>query len=149
MVAGGGTDAGAAPEATVPIAGSYLRAPNATDLGPYAASAMGVEVVLAPSDGSVMTQELAALYDPSSPSYHKWLTRGAFAGRFASSASVRGSVVDYLRQQGLKVVASASPFLVRAVGTSARVAGAFGTTIDNYGAAKSHCGCWSRSSPTS
>jgi kumamolisin len=127
---GGG--AGAAPGATVPIARSYLGAPDAIDAGPYSASEMGIEVVLQPSNATSMSRELAALYDPSSPSYHHWLARGSFAGRFAPSASVRASVVRFLRRSGLRMAESSSPFLVRAVGSSSQVAAAFSTTIDNF-----------------
>ncbi|HXQ62129.1 MAG TPA: S53 family peptidase [Acidimicrobiales bacterium] len=132
----GGPDAGAVPgPATVPIAGSYLGAPAATELGPYTSADMGVEVVLAPSDRSAMNEELTALYDPSSPTYHHWMSRGVFSDRFAPAPTVRRSVGTFLRRAGLKVVASSSPFLVRAVGTSGQVAGAFSTTIDSYRAA--------------
>ena len=132
LVAGGGGDAGAAATATVPIARSFLGPPDAADLGPYASSTMGVEVVLEPRDASLMTADLAALYNPSSASYHKWLSRGSFAARFDPSPAVEASVAAYLRQQGLTVVAGSSPFLVRAVGSSDRVAAAFATTIDRY-----------------
>ncbi len=133
VVATGGAEAGAAPgPATVPIAGSYLGPPEATELGPYSASGMGIEVVLAPTDASAMDRELTALYDPSSPAYHQWMTRGAFVAQFAPGASVRRAVGAFLRRGGLKVVASSSPFLVRAVGTSSQVAGVLSTTIDSY-----------------
>jgi len=133
VVGGRGADAAVVPgPATVPLAQSYLGASDATALGPYAASTLGVEVVLAPRSPTAMAQELAALYDPSSPAYHHWLSPGAFAARFAPSASARTSVRDFLRRDGLKVVPSSSPFLVRAVGTSTQAAGAFSTTINSY-----------------
>jgi subtilase family serine protease len=132
-VAGANAEAGASPQPTmVPIVHSYLGAPNATDVGPYDASQMGIEVVLRPTDASAIDQELAALYDTSSPSYHHWLPRGVFAARFAPRASVRAAVGRFLRQSGLHTVSSSSPFLVRAVGTSAQIAGAFATTIDRF-----------------
>jgi kumamolisin len=137
VVVGLGADAGASTgsptgPATVPIARSYLGAPDAIDLGPYASSDMGIEVVLAPHDPSGLRQELAALYNRSSPLYHRWLARGAFDARYAPSATVRISVGDFLRRAGLDVVPSSSPFLVRAVGTSTDVGEAFSTTIDSY-----------------
>jgi kumamolisin len=135
LVAGVGTGAGASPAPSmVPIGGSFLGTPDASNLGRYAASRMGIEVVLQPSDPAAVTSELTALYDPSSPTYHQWLAPGTFAARFAPSASVRQSVARYLVGSGLKVVKSSSPFLVRAVGSSDQVAGAFATTIDRYAA---------------
>ncbi|HEY5250544.1 MAG TPA: S53 family peptidase [Acidimicrobiales bacterium] len=133
LVAGLGGQAGAASApATVAIANSYLGAPDATKLGSYSASAMGVELVLTPRHEAILDQELAAVYDPSSPSYHHWLARGAFASRFAPTATERQSVDSFLRGAGLQVTASSSAFLVRAVGSSSQVAGAFSTTINSY-----------------
>jgi kumamolisin len=133
LVAGLGGQAGAASApATVAIANSYLGAPDATKLGSYSASAMGVELVLTPRHEAILDQELATVYDPSSPSYHHWLARGAFASRFAPTATERQSVDSFLRGAGLQVTASSSAFLVRAVGSSSQVAGAFSTTINSY-----------------
>ncbi|MGH9016700.1 MAG: protease pro-enzyme activation domain-containing protein, partial [Acidimicrobiales bacterium] len=124
--------AAAAPPAMVPVAQSDLGPPAATDLGAYEASALGVEVVLTPAHGAAMEQELAALYDPSSPSFHRWLAAGAFLARYAPSPADRSAVADYLAGAGLELQPSPSPFLVRAVGTSARVTAAFATSIDRY-----------------
>src|SRR5580698_2663147 len=98
LVAGSGMASGAPDpaSATVALAGSYLGAPDATPLGSYQSSVMGVEVVLQPRQASTMDSELAALYDPSSPSYHQWLRAGSFASRFAPSASARRSVGRFL-----------------------------------------------------
>jgi subtilase family serine protease len=136
LVAGTGSGATAAPAiATVAIAGSYLGTPDATELGSYSSPHLGVEVVLQPRDTSALNRELAALYDRSSPTYHHWLAPGVFTARFAPPASARTSVRDFLRDSGLTVMASSSPFLVRAVGNSSQVASAFSTTIDGYRAA--------------
>jgi kumamolisin len=133
LVAGLGGSAGAASApATVAIANSYLGAPDATKLGSYSASAMGVELVLQPRHPATLQQDLAALYDPSGPSYHHWLARGAFTSLFAPTAAERQSVDSFLRGAGLQVTASSSPFLVRAVGSSSQVAAAFSTTINSY-----------------
>jgi kumamolisin len=131
VVAAVSGNAGAAPP-TVPIARSFLGTPDAVDGGTYAAAQMGIEVVLQPSDPSEMNAELAALYDPSSPMYHQWLSPGSFGRRFSPAAPVRASVRRFLRQSGLDVVSSSSPFLVRAVGSSLQVAAAFSTKIDSY-----------------
>ncbi|HEY7946598.1 MAG TPA: S53 family peptidase [Acidimicrobiales bacterium] len=129
---GAGAPAGASPVATVPIAGSFLGTPAATDAGPYSAPAMGIEVVLQPSEPAAMKAELAALYDPTSPRYHQWLAPGRFVGTFAPRAGTAASVRRFLRSAGLHIEDSSSPFLVRAVGSSARVAAAFSTSFDTY-----------------
>jgi subtilase family serine protease len=128
-----GSDAGAtSATATVALAQSFLGSPAASDLGRYDASSMGIEVVLAPSHAGALAEDLSALYDPSSAQFHRWLSPGTFAARFAPERSVRASVENYLRRNGMTVVDSSSPFLVRATGTSGQVSGAFSTSIDSY-----------------
>ena len=128
MCVASASDAGAAGPATVALARSFLGRPAATDLGRYVGPHMGIEVVLAPSNAGAMAQDLNALYDPSSPHYHQWMAPGAFAARFAPTAAVRTSVESYLRQNGMTIVGSSSPFLVRATGSSSQVSSAFSTT---------------------
>jgi subtilase family serine protease len=93
---------------------------------------MSVEVVLAPRNAAVLSSRLAAAYNPRSALYHHWLARGQFNAMFAPSAASRAAVVSYLRKSGLVVGRSSSPFLVRATGTSARIAAAFRTSIATY-----------------
>ena len=129
------TAAGAASPALVALAGSFLGPPGATELGPYRAPSMGIEVVLSPSERTALKAALGALYDPSSPSYHRWLRPGAFDRRYAPTPAQHRAVTAFLGHSRLRVVPSPSPFLVRAVGSSATVAAAFSTTIDTYATA--------------
>lgn len=100
--------------------------------GAFRSARMSVEVALSPRNPAALRAELAGTYTKKSAEYHHWLARGRFDARFAPYASVRLSVDKYLRADGLRVESSASPFLVRAVGSSSRIATAFHTTLSNF-----------------
>src|ERR1700729_191620 len=111
---------------------SSVPATTDTNTGAYNSASMSVEVVLAPTHGAQLKTLLAGLYNPSSASYRHWLTKGGFASRFAPSSAERAGVAGYLAASGLAVKASASPFLVRATGSSALVSGAFKTNLRTF-----------------
>ena len=81
--------------------------------------------MIEPSGQALMQSDLAAMYDPNSPSFHHWLTAGEFARLFAPSSAETTSVRAYLQAHGLTIEESASPFLVAAYGTTARRRGCF------------------------
>jgi subtilase family serine protease len=62
-------------------------------------------LLLAPSAAQqqALTAELANLQNPSSPSYHQWLTPAAFAASYANSASDVAQVSAWLQSAGFKV----------------------------------------------
>ena len=111
---------------------SSVPATTDTNTGAYNSASMSVEVVLAPTHGAQLKTLLAGLYNPSSASYRQWLTKGQFGARFAPSSAERSGVARYLAASGLAVKASASPFLVRATGSSALVSGAFKTNLRTF-----------------
>jgi subtilase family serine protease len=112
--------------------------PATTDkvTGKYHSSRMSIEVALAPRNQAGLASQLRAAYNSHSKSYHHWLGTGQFSARYAPTAAQRAAVSSYLRASGLTVHASSSPFLVRATGSSARVAAAFHTTLSTYKAKK-------------
>ncbi len=117
----------------VELPGSLAAAPNGRVLGPHAVGApLSVTVVLQPSSTGQIDNLLSALYDPTSPQYEQWLPRGTFESMFAPSAVQVAQVQSYLQSQGLQILASPSPFLVRATGLTAQVEAAFGTHISDY-----------------
>ena len=93
---------------------------------------MSIEVVLKPAHQAKLNRLLGALYNPRSAEYHHWLAKGQFAKRFGPSAAERAAVAAYLRSEGLRILPSSSPFLVRAVGRSTRVSTAFHTSLRTY-----------------
>ena len=103
-----------------------------TDTGEFTSAKMTIDVVLAPSNASELSELLANIYDSNSANYHQWLGTGEFAARFAPSNAQIAAVAKYLQASGLQVEASSSPFLVRASGSSSAVAAAFKTSLHNY-----------------
>jgi subtilase family serine protease len=109
-----------------------VSATTDTNTGNYSSPSMQIEVALAPRDESGLTSLLHGLYTRGSAIYHHWLTPARFDARFAPTAAATDAVAKYLAASGLKVTSSSSPFLVRATGSSARVSGAFHTTLKVY-----------------
>jgi len=100
--------------------------------GSYRSSRMSIEVALAPRNKAGLNSLLRALYTKGSGSYQRWLAKGQFDARFAPTAATRSAVGRYLRQEGLKVEASSSPFVVRALGSSQQISAAFQTSLHTY-----------------
>jgi kumamolisin len=100
--------------------------------GAYSSKRMSVEVALAPRDASGLARSIKAMYTKHSGSYHKWLRTGQYDARYAPTSATRNAVRGYLKSEGLRVVNSSSPFLVRAVGSSHQVSAAFHTTLSDY-----------------
>jgi subtilase family serine protease len=109
-----------------------VPATNDHRIGSYSSSRMSVEVSLAPSHQAALASELRAAYTKGSRGYHQWLRRGQFDARFAPSAAERAVVAGYLRSKGLGVEPAASPFLIRATGSSGRIETAFRTSLSRF-----------------
>ncbi len=124
----------AAPSAVPRFVSVRDSLPATTDArtGQYSSSRMSVEVALAPRNQAGLNALLQGLYTQGSASYQHWLAAGQFDARYAPAAATRAAVASYLRSSGLSVGASASPFLVRASGTSGQVSAAFRTTLSTY-----------------
>lgn len=125
-----GVQAASSPALSV-IPGSYLPA-NAAVTGQLQTPQMSVEVVLQPSNAAGLNSLLAGQYTPGSAAYGKWLAKGQFDADFAPSAATTAAMTGYLQSHGLAVHATSSPFLLRAVGSSAQIASTFSTPIDTY-----------------
>jgi kumamolisin len=113
------------------IPGSYLPI-HATKTGQLSASRMSVEVVLQPGNAKGLNSLLDGLYTKGSADYGQWLSAGQFDSRFAPSSATVRAMTSYLQGKGLRVQGTDTPFLLRAIGSSAQVGTAFGTTINNY-----------------
>jgi hypothetical protein len=76
---------------------------------------------------------LAAQQEPSSPSYHKWLTPAQFGQQFGMSAADLAQVSAWLQQEGFTVTSVAqSSNSINFSGSVASVEKAFSTQIHNY-----------------
>jgi len=80
-----------------------------------------------------LTQLLHDLYDPASPSFHKYLSVAAFTDRFAPTAKDYNTVVAWAKANGLTVTATTpNRRLVAVEGAVKTVNRAFQVTVTNY-----------------
>jgi hypothetical protein len=90
-------------------------------------------LMLAPSAAQkqALDLELAAVQNPASLQYHKWLTPGAFADAYANSAADVSAISAWLESQGFQVAPlPAGRGWVEFSGTVAQVEQAFHTQVD-------------------
>src|ERR1700728_460328 len=113
------------------IPGSFLPL-HATKTGQMSASRMSVEVVLQPANAKGLSSLLAGLYTKGSADYVHWLAAGQFDSMFAPSRATVQAMTSYLQGKGLAVQRTGTPFLLRAIGSTAQIDTAFATTINNY-----------------
>ncbi|HXY45005.1 MAG TPA: S53 family peptidase [Acidimicrobiales bacterium] len=123
--------AASATKSMAKIPGSYLPI-HATKTGEMSTRRMSVEVVLQPGDEARLNSLLDALYTPGSADRGHWLAAGKFDSDFAPSKTTVRAMTAYLQSKGLTVQPTSTPFLLRAVGSSAQIDAAFATAIDNY-----------------
>ncbi len=79
---------------------------------------------------------LAAQHDPSSPSYHRWLTPEEFGRRFGASDEAVAAVLDWLQAHGFAIddIAAGRQW-IHFSGTAGQVQEAFGASIHEFSAA--------------
>jgi hypothetical protein len=112
------------------------HAKHSTDLGLAPGNtpleSLSVRFSMTAAQQADLNQLLAAQLDPSSPSYHQWLTSEQFGARFGLSSSDLATVSSWLTSQGFTItsVAKSSTFITF-TGTVAQAQQAFGTTIHN------------------
>ena len=89
-------------------------------------------VVLKMHDEAAYDKAVEALYDPASPTYHKWFTDADFA-KYAPTAAELKTVKEELSKHGLSVV-SVDPlnFSVRVHGTTEKIEEAFQTQLHTF-----------------
>jgi len=110
------------------------RAKHSVDLGLAPAgtklSSMSLRFSMTQAQQTDLNQLLAAQLDPSSPSYHQWLTPEQFGARFGLSSSDLTKVSAWLTSQGFAItsVARSSTFITFS-GTVAQAQQAFGASI--------------------
>src|SRR5258705_1706858 len=114
--------------------GGHAR--HSTDLGLAAANqkleSLSVRFSMTAAQQADLNQLLAAQLNPSSPSYHQWLTSEQFGARFGLSSSDLANVSSWLTSQGFTItsVAKSSTFISFS-GTVGQVQQPFDTTIHN------------------
>jgi subtilase family serine protease len=89
-------------------------------------------VVLQPANKAGLSSLLSGLYTPGSADYGHWLAVGQFDSEFAPSQATVQAITKYLQGEDLTVQSTSTPFMLRAIGSSAQINAAFATTIDKY-----------------
>lgn len=104
-----------------------------TDMGPAdPASMIEFDVGLVSKDPQGETQFLQDLYDPSSPSFHKFLTPEEFCQRFGPDPDLFGAAQAYFFAQGITVYPQVGCILMHCGGSVGRIESALNTTIELY-----------------
>ena len=111
--------------------GGIVKPTTDVDMGAFSSSHMSFEVVLASRDAAGLANLLADLYQPNAKG-QQWLGKGEFNARFAPNPAQAAAVADYLRQSGLDVEQTSSPFLLRVSAPSSMVERTFRTALHNY-----------------
>jgi subtilase family serine protease len=113
------------------IRGSYKTTTDA-DLGRFTSARMSVEIVMTPGNAAELSALLADIYDGNSPNFQHWLAQGEFNARFAPDSAQTAAVAAYLKESGLTLEPTSSPFLLRATGPSNLMESAFKTSLHSY-----------------
>jgi subtilase family serine protease len=105
-----------------------------TDLGPAPQGtkleSLSLRFSLTPAQQADLTQLLAAQQNPSSQSYHQWLTPEQYGARFGLSSADLAKVSAWLAGQGFTITGTArSSTFITFSGTVAQAQQAFGTSI--------------------
>ena len=100
-------------------------------LGSFTTGKMAVEVVLAPRNVAQRDALLAQLYAPGRNT-KMWMPKGRYNAMFAPTSAQIGAVQAFLRQNGMTIQPTRSPFFVRASGPSQAVSAAFKTRLYNF-----------------
>jgi subtilase family serine protease len=114
------------------VVGGQVQPTTDTDTGAFTSSHMAVEIVLAPRNGAQLSSLLSDLYDAKNPSFQHWLAPGEFLSRFAPTSAQIAAVSNYLRESGLDVEQTSSPFVLGVSGPSSMMETTFHTTLHNY-----------------
>ena len=111
-----------------------LAPAGARRLGPLARSAtVRGAVVLKPRSDSALQSFIAAVTDPSSSAFHRYLPAGAFAQRFGPTAATQGSVRAALSADGLAVgPTSRDGLVIPFSGDAIAVQRTFATRLSRY-----------------
>ena len=129
-----GSPAGAAPQRhTVQRASSWVAKAHATGRA-RSSQQMSIKVYLAPQGGvDALKADVAAISDPKSSSYRKFLSAAQFHARYDASDAAVHSVSTWLRSNNVMVTGvDANHRYVSAQGSVASLQRAFGVTINTY-----------------
>jgi subtilase family serine protease len=106
---------------------------QASDLGRVAPSQeINISVQLQPQNKAAFDKAVEALYDPTSPTFHKWMTEEDLQ-KYAPAKEQSAAVRKELESHGLEILsADENGLSIRARGTAANVESAFNTQLHEF-----------------
>ena len=125
---------------TAPVSGTTLNTvkapadPRIVDLGVADPAGTKTFVLsLSVRNQAALTAAVAAVGDPTSASFRKFITPDQFAASYGPTAATAAQVTAFLQAQGFSVnEVSGDNLLVTVTGTNAQIAATFGSAIHNY-----------------
>ena len=137
------------PASVSPVSGSYAPVTRAARL-PFGARMLGAvptsrpisgSVALKPRDPAALEQAAMAVSDPRSPSYQRYLPKGAFRAEYGPTAATINAVTSALAASHLSVTSvSSNGLLVHFSGTVGSAESAFKTRLENVRMASGRTG---------
>jgi subtilase family serine protease len=119
-----------APSVVVPESDPGLLSHFGVPLGLTPIAPIHLLITLKYQHAAELAQLLAALYNPTSPRYHQYLTATEFADEFAPAPSVYSSVVGFLQSEGISSLQThPDRTTIGFTATPAQVAAIFGTPL--------------------
>ncbi len=106
---------------------------QASDMGRVSPSQeINISVQLQPQNKAAFDKAVDALYDPTSPTFHKWMTEEDLE-KYAPTKEQADAVRKELESHGLEILAADEDGLsIRARGTAANVESAFNTQLHDF-----------------
>ncbi|HTU70519.1 MAG TPA: protease pro-enzyme activation domain-containing protein [Candidatus Baltobacteraceae bacterium] len=105
---------------------------NATYEGPVSNAFLSVNVLVHQQNAQGLMNYALATQDPTSGSFHRWLTPQQIAQQFGASLSDYQKVAAYFAQQGLAVAGWPQHMILTVSGGQTSMQRAFGTTFGAY-----------------
>src|SRR5579864_1911717 len=117
---------------TVVIGGPAASTATSQLLGPMSQGQTIAVSVGFLTNRALLDQVLQALYTPSSPEYHQFLTSDQYSNLFAPSPSDYAAAVNYFSALGIQTYTDQSRLFLNLDGTVSQFDSAFGTTLDLF-----------------
>lgn len=92
-----------------------------------------ISAVLPPRNSYSLANFLSALYNPLSPSYHRFLTPSEFSQWYSPDPTETSQVISYFSSQGLYAsVDPSNPYVIRATGSSSSISRTFNIQMQTF-----------------
>lgn len=106
---------------------------NAIYTGPMDSGELNITIGLSFSNAALLNSTIASLYNPASPSYHKFLSPQQFIAKFSPQAQQLSLIEAYMTSKGLKLEhVSSNRMLMTFTGSALSIDTALGVRLETY-----------------